>query len=1042
MAETAGTSSKRSRAIRLVMALAGSCMTIAAHAGGVDDGIVYSSISQPEVDHSFDSINFPIEAIAGQIDLNARGGWIWKEGETHRIVLDHDVDVTLAQHRFLAASANIWLRKVSSNPGSNSSRYQVYAIFEDMRSADGTITLKAKQFPVRGVIEVNDPISMKLAARFDEPPKSSSDVGDFVSRTNELFAQRVLGTSTPEETQAAARPWSTRQVQEHAEQSSATAAQVQDRDHAPVSPSQNGVQQATQADRTTGAEPNGPIFHPNGVFSVSIGGRIVIDGATSRKGSVITADGGVTIQYQDPASQQWLDFKAERVVIYTQGDEPITGVSRLGTNQIEGIYLEGGVFAGDDQWSIRSPRMYLDVARNRALMLDAVFWTTDQKSAMPLYVRAQSIRQTADDEFVAKKARISNTAFFEPDMTIGVSDITVSLEPTDNEQTTGNTRPNVTVEGKSVTLNAGGLPILWLPGFKGDPSSFPLRQISIGDSNRSGAAIRTRWNALSLLKIDDVPGLRVDLDLDYYSERGAAFGVTANWNARNHRGGLFSYLLANDDGTDVLSTGRRLERDGEHRGIFALHDVWEFTNAWTLVTELSYISDEAFVPALFDELGREREAFRTRLQLERLSDRTYLALEASAPINDFIAVEHQLQSPGYQVSKVPEARFVSLSKDLLPDYDPGLLTYSFEARVGVLRLNFSEVNAREYGFTTDTLADDAFGTTANSSLGDKFRALGLDESAVTRLDTRHELRARFDLGPINVVPFVAGRATAYDNSFDAFSPSQTDEVRYWGGGGVTLSTTIQKINNNAESRFFDVHRMRHIVEPSITVWGGDSNFDVTDTPIYDDDVEGLLKGTAVRAAVDQTWQTKRGGIGRWRDVDLFKLRTEYVWTSDRAGQSQIPDYYSARPELSNPGEYFGVSAVWQTTEVLAFAGEMVYDLEADRTARASIGAIIEHRPGFTTSIEYREVQPLDATFARLAARYRLSDKYEVDTSVNYNFDLGDFQTFNAQLLRRFQIGSLGATVSYNNIRGETSLGFVFRPSGSRGDIPIDSSWGG
>lgn len=1003
------------------MALAGSCMALTAHAGAVTDGIEHASIMQPQGGHSFDSINFPIEAIAGQINLSARGGWIWKEGDTHRIVLDHDVDVTLAQHRFLAASANIWLRKLASDPASGTSQYQVYAIFEDMRSADGTLTLKAKRFPVRGVIEVSEPISMKLDARFDEPPKPKSHAGKFLSRTNELYGQRVLGAQVAV-VPAEPSPWST---------------------ELPVGKEPTGKEAVPKAkSNEEPEEPRGPIFHPNGVFSISIGGRIIIAGAASGDGSVITADGGVMIQYQDPASQQWIDFKAERVVIYTQGDEPITGVSRLGTSQIEGIYLEGGVFAGDDQWSIRSPRMYLDVARNKALMLDAVFWTTDQKTAMPLYVRAQSIRQTADDEFVAQKARISNTAFFEPDMTIGVSDITVSLEPTNNAQATGNTRPNVTVEGKSVTLNAGGVPVLWLPGFKGDPSSFPLRQISVGDSNRSGAAIKTRWNALSLFKIDDVPGVEVDLDLDYYTERGVAIGVTAHWKTKSHRGGLFSYLLANDNGTDIMASGRRLERDGENRGIFAFQDVWEFTNAWTLVTELSYISDEAFVPALFDELGREREAFRTRLQLERLSDQTYLALEVSSPINDFIAVEHQLQSPGYQVSKVPEARFVSLSKDLLPDYEPGLLTYSFEARVGVLRLNFSEVDARQYGFTTDTLADDAFGTTANSSLGDKFRALGLDESPVTRLDTRHELRARFDLGPIRIVPFVAGRATAYDNSFDVFSPGQTDEVRYWGGGGVTVSTTIQKINNKAESRFFDVHRLRHIVEPSITVWGGDSNFDVSDTPIYDDDVEGLLKGTAVRAAVDQTWQTKRGGIGRWRDVDLFKLRTEYVWTSDTAGQSQIPDYFSARPELSNPGEYIGVSAIWQTTEVLAFAGEMVYDLDAERTARASIGAIIEHRPGFTTSIEYREVQPLDATFARLAARYRLSDKYAVNTSVNYNFDLGDFQTFNAQILRRFQIGSLGATINYNNIRGETSFGFVFRPAGSRGDIAVDSSWGG
>jgi len=1012
--------------IRLIAALAGSCLAIGAQAWAADSIGSGSAISQPDsIAGSFDSINFPIEPIAGQIRLKAQAGWIWTHGQTHRIVLDRDVDVVLANHRFLAASANLWLRKLSSDPDAGTARYQVYAIFEDMRSADATITMKGKRIPVRGVIELNTPISMELDARLQGPPGSKLPVHDFFEHTNTMFAQRVLGESGPAPEQQAIRPWSSGWVPPKPESSTSTGAH------------------ASQAQQ--GEDRPQAIFHPSGVFSVAIGGRIVIDGASSGTGSVITADGGVSIQYQDPANRQSIDFKAERVVIYTAGDEPITGVSRLGTNQIEGIYLEGGVFAGDEQWSMRSPRMYLDVKNNKALMLDAVFWTTDQKTAMPLYMRAQSIRQTAQSEFAAKKAKISNTAFFEPDLTIGISDIKVSLDAPQNRGGVGadaGPLPGVQVQAKGVTLNVGPVPVLWLPGFKGDPSSFPLKLFTVEDTNRSGTAIKTRWNALSLLKIDAPPGVQVDLDLDYYADRGFGTGIRSSWKTAEHRGGIFSYLLIGDNGTDITPSGRSLTRDGENRGIFALHDVWEFTKAWTLVTELSYISDEAFVSALFDQRGRTTEDFRNRLQLERLTDDSYFAFELSAVFNDFIAPEHLLQSPGYQVSKLPEARFVSLGKDLLPDYEPGLLTYSFEARAGLMRLAFSEVNARNYGMTSNSLADDAFGTTASTSLGDKFRAMGLDESTVARVDTRHELTARFDLGPIRIVPFAVGRLTAYDNSFDAYSPNQQDNTRFWGSGGVTLSTTISKVNNNAESRFFDIHRLRHIVEPSITIWGADSNYDSGDVPIFDDDVEGLITGTSMRAVLDQTWQTKRGGVGRWRDVDVLKIRTEYVNTSDRAGKRTIPEYFSSRPELSNPGDYVGASAIWKPTEVLGFAGEIIYDLDVDQTARASIGAVIEHRPGLMTTVEYREVQSLDATFATLAARYRLTDKYALRTSMNYNFRLDDFQTFSTQFLRRFQIGSLGATIRYDNIRGQTSFGFVFRPAGSSRDIPIDSSWGG
>lgn len=1004
--------------------IAGSCIAIAAPMPAVAASAAVAT--QPDVNPGFDSIEFAINPILGQIDMRAQAGWVWREGQSHRVHLMGDVEVQIAEHFFSARSASLWLRRIGEANGR--SQYQFYAVFEDMRSADGTRTMRAQQLPVRGVIELSGPITMALDARFDQPPKRQSEAWQRLQNAEQVFAKRVLGLGSDEAAQLPERPWS-----------------------APgqAKPNQQTLQQAQSEGREGIVEPRiypkqprGPVFDPDGVFSISIGGRVVIDGVRGGAQSVITADGGVRVQYQSPSTKRWVDFRAERVVIYTRGDEPVTGVSQLSTGQIEGIYLEGGVFAGDDQWSVRSPRMYLDVVNNKALMLDTVFWTTDQQSEMPLYVRAESVRQTASDEFLARNATISNTAFFEPDVTLGIKDIRVTLEPDETPEQRQDPRPNVLVEAKNVTLKAGPVPLLWLPGFKGDPSDFPLRQIQIGDSNRSGLGISTRWNALSLLKIDAPPGVEVDLNLDYYAERGIAFGIESSWVNEKHRGGLFTYLLPDDNGTDITASGQRIERDGETRGMFALSDIWRVTNQWTLISEFSYVSDEAFVPAFFEQRSQTTEALRNRLVLERLSDDSLLSLELGTTLNDFIVPEHQLQSPGYSVDKLPEARFVSLGKDLLPDYKPGLLTYSFEARAGLMRLAFSEVEAREYGFTTNSLADDAFGTTATQSLGDKFRAAGLDESPVTRVDTRHELNARFDLGPIRVNPFVVGRITAYDNDFAGFSPNQTDEVRYWGSGGITVSTTISKVDDGIESRLLDLHRIRHIIEPSLTVWGSDSNFERGDLPIYDDDVEGLIEGTSVRAVIDQTWQTKRGGVGRWRDVNLIKLRTEYVNTSGDPSNSPIPEYYSSRPELSNPGEYMSASMIIQPTEALAIAGEWVYDLDLDQTAKSSIGLILENRPGFTTSIEYRTVEPLDATFATIGASYRLSDKYAMSSNANYNFRLEDFQTFNTSLLRSFQVGTLGATIRYDNIRGETSIGFVFRPLGSNNDLPIDPSWGG
>ena len=973
---------------------------------------------------AFGGVRFPIQPAEGSIDLAARAAWLWREGTTHRIVLDTDVRVVLGGDEFHAQAASLWLEPLGGD------EYQVFGVFRGVRGDAGAIDIRAETLPVRGVVRVTSPLRVRVDARFDGPPPrrgSSEAAAAFHEEARVVFAARVLG-ETPEGTSAIVREG------------------VAPRPGETVRPGETPALVREEG-------PRGPqqVFRPNGVFSFFVGDRIVIEGGgdeqTGTGGpSTITATGGVVVQYQEPATGRSLEMKAERAVIFLKEGPLDRTLARLDAGQIEGIYLEGGVMGGDERWTVRSPRAYLDVDRGRALMLDAVFWTTDDRTGMPVYVRAQAVRQESDRVFSAERARLANSPFFEPDFFIGIRDLEVRLE--DQERS-----PNapivegdplddqrVKVKARGVTLNALGVPILWLPGFAGDPDDFPLRQVRISDSNRNGTAIETEWDLAALLS-KDWPGVDIGLMLDYYFDRGAAVGLDGNWDRDAHRGGIFAYLLPDDTGRDRLATGTRIDRDGETRGIFVGQDLWRFRENWTLVSELSYISDEAFVPAFFQNLGKETEDFRNRLILERGGEQTNFALEVSAAQGDFIAAEHLLQSPGYRVERQPEARFVSGMRDVFEETLPGVLAYGFEARAGSLRMKFSDVAAEEYGFTTDSLADDAFGTLPGESIGDVLRASGLDEDAVTRLDTRHELVATLSFGALRVTPFVVGRITAYDTDFEDFSPDESDETRLWGAGGVTFSTVVQKIDNDAESRLLDVHRVRHIIEPSLTVWGADTNIDREDLPVYDDDVENIASGGMLRAAVDQTWQTKRGGIGRWRDADVLKLRTEYVWSDNEAGQSPIPRWYSARPELSNPGEYLGASLIWRPTEVLAIAGETTYDLDEDHFARSSGGFLIEHRPGFQTSYEMRRIEALDATYGAAGARYRLTEKYAINTSLTYNFDLDDFQDLTALLQRRFQVGTLGVSFSYDNIRDETSIGVVFRPGGS-GGLNIDPTFGG
>ncbi len=959
-----------------------------------------------QTDRGFAGVRLPIQAAEGRIDLSGRAGWLWKTGSTHRVLLRTDVRVELGGDVFLCDEASLWIEPLGGD------EYQVFAVFRNVRADAGTIAVRAETLPVRGVVRAKEPVRVRVDARFDGPPEAKDAGYPFFLSSGRLFASRVLGESQPGE-----------------------AAIV--RDGVPTPPPASAEVPASPVVREADLDTPRPVFRPDGVFSFSVGDRIVIEGGNEGRRSTITATGGIVMQYQEPATGRAVEMKAERAVVFLKGDAPLDRtLARLSADEVDGVYLEGGVLGGDENWTVRSPRVYLDVASGRALMLEAVFWTTDQRSGMPVYVRADAVRQESERVFSADRARLANSSFAEPDVYIGVRKLRVELQ-----EARGDRPERVRVEGKSVTLNALGLPVLWLPGFEGDPEAFPLRRITIGDSNRTGGVIGTRWNLESLLGYD-WPGAEVDLIVDYYSERGFAFGLDSEWDTGRRKGGLFAYLLPSDNGTDLLSPGTEIGRDGDSRGMFWIKDLWRVRDAWTVVAEGSHISDEAFIPAFFPELGSDTEDFRNRLVLERAGERTHFAAELSGSTNDFIASEHLLQSQGYRTERLPEARLFVGQRELLDEVLPGVLSYGFEARAGSLRMRFSEKTAGEYGFTTNSLADDAFGTLPGESAGDILRALGYTEEAITRFDTRHEVVATLSAGPLRITPFVVGRATMYDDSFDAFSPQETDETRLWGAAGVTFSTTLQKVDNDAESRAFDIHRVRHIIEPSLTFWAADTNITNDELPVYDDEVEDLLAGTMIRAAVDQTWQTKRGGAGRWRDVDVLKLRTEYVWSSDRAGNSPIPRWYDARPELSNPGEFIGASGIWRPTEVVAIAGEAVYDLDASHLARGSGGILLQHRPNFVTSYEMRRIEALDATYAAFAANYRLTEKYGVNTSVTYNFNEDDFQDFTALVLRRFQAGTLGVSIGYNNIRGETSFGFTFRPGGQPGGLEIDPTFGG
>ncbi len=821
------------------------------------------------------------------------------------------------------------------------------------------------------------------------------------------------------------------------------------REQAPVGAavaSTPGAPAAAQPPRPTLAEARRAaqeeIFAQDGIISLGANDVQVV---TKEDETAIMATGGVTATYADTRSGRVLQLTAQRLVVFM---DPVRleDAGRLSVANIRGMYLEGDVTATDGKFTLRGPQIYYDIRRNSALMLEAVFWTYDERRQLPLYVRAASIQQTAADQFTATQATLTNTAMLDPELSIGASSVTITRQAAPAAQgplDAANPAPAVsttTVEAKGVTLRAGGVPIFYWPRYSGDPALMPVKDLRVENREGSGVAVKATLNAYALLGMKKPGDGRFDLFTDYYFERGPALGARLGWNNPDSKGGIMGYMVPFDAGSDLLKPGTKLSQNDDFRGILVGDQRWRLDERWSLFAEGSYISDPTLIDAFFEDQGETRREFTNRLRADRTDENTQFSLEAKGTFNDFISNEWLLQSQGYSVSKIPEATYVRQADDLLAAWRPGLVSYWSEYRVGAMQVAFDEIAPNQRGFTTVPLSQRAFALDPTQSAGDRLRALGMSEETITRADTRHEVTFNGNVGPVRVQPFVQGRVTAYDTSFTAFSPQEEDETRLQGAVGVRASTSFERIHDGIDSRLLDIHRLRHIIEPNVTVWTSGTSVNASDLPIYDQTVESLADGTMVRIGATQTLQTQRGAAGRWHTTDLLIVNTDLVSSSGNAdSRGPIGRIYDYRPEYANPGDYFVGDLVYRLTDATSLTAGTVFDFDSNQQAMSTAGMVIRHAPEFSTYGDLRYINVLDSTYLNLGAAYEFTVKYSASVATAYDIEEGSFQTAGFEVRRRFASMLLGVNLGYNDITGETSFGFVLRPYGAGGEARVSSS---
>ena len=1028
----------RGGVVAAVMAAAGAAVGGSRAGAGVDvrqPGGGAAGVVEEITGRTFGGVAIGAGVQEGAMVFRSSQAAAWSEGEglgaTRRLLLTGDVLVELGVYRFSAARAVVWLEQIGvAEEDPSIPVYQVAVYFDRVGDpgAEAGISQVGDRLLVTGILAGE--VTLRTDVMRPGRPEGEPLLAEGEARLARLLAD-VLGARavaaggedlTPrvgEEPGAPIRPGVSRPYEPE------TGVDV-------GSPTAKG----TAVARAPAGE---PIFAEDGVLTLA-GGDVTLVGGGEGEEAALIRTGGVVVQYVNARTGQTLEITAERAVVFLPPERVADLAAQFSPDEVRGLYLEGNVVAtGTDpehgRYTLRGPRMYYDMRSNKAVVVDAVFWTYDERLGLPLYVRAKALRQESSDQFAAQDVRLSTSEFFDPHFAIGASSITVTRRARGGgggaaASAGGDGETRTIVDGRNLTLRAGGVPLLYWPSFKGDVEQVPLRGVAVENSSNSGFALRTTWDPFGLLGIEEPDWLDMEVYLDGYFERGAALGTDLDWRNADSRGGLFAYTLINDHGEDVLTPGTEVERDGETRAIVTGEHLWRINERWTLQLEGAHISDETFVDAFFRGWAQNRREFTNAAYLKRLEGNTAFTLLAQGTMQDFTPNQYLLQSQGYTVDKAPEAGYFRVADDVFAGAWPGLVNWSQEYRVGLVRANFVEPTAAELGLLSPVLSERALGIAPDESPADALRARGFPENYVARFDARHEVTMKADFGPLRVSPFVVGRFTAYDTGFEAFNGGDDEKHRIFGAAGVRASTSLQKVDDTVDSRWLDLHRIRHIIEPSVTVWTAGANLHQEDLPVYDAEVESLATGSAVRAGITQTWQTKRGGPGRWRSVDFLVLRTDVVFSSgDAERESPVPRFFDYRPEYSLLGDFAEADLRWQVTDALGLTFNTIYDFDIDQPARTVVGATLEHTPDFRTWVELRYLNALDITYLDVGAEARLTRKYAAAGYATYDTDAGDFRSYGGVIRRRYPSLTLGVSFNFDNLTDDFSVGVVLEPIG-------------
>ncbi len=661
--------------------------------------------------------------------------------------------------------------------------------------------------------------------------------------------------------------------------------------------------------------------------------------------------------------------------------------------RIRAVYLEGDVILSMGTRFVRASRLYYDFEHDQALILDAVFRADVPGREIPLYIRADQIRQLSTREFEARNARVTTSEFYTPSYHVGAERVYIRDTTPRDEAGRATGGPTGYYRLKNSTLNVFGLPIAWWPASEGplDASETLLRSLRLGYSSDRGAEFESRWYLFNLLGVQAPPGFDATLRLDYFSKRGPAVGVNVDYAREDYYGLLRTYYL-HDDGEDSLGPLRKYEEtpSTSERGRVLWRHRHYLPNDWEATLELAYVSDPNFMEEWEKSEWFEGKEQETALYLKRARDTEAITLLANWRTLDFVNQTEHLPELGYR--RIGDTWF-----------DP-LVLYN-ESRIGMVRYRPDD---RQF-------FDEA-----------RFNNNGLTD-ATFRADTREEAELPIKLGPVSLVPFGSARGTYWDGQ-------PLGDGGLWRGLGVAGArgaVSFSRVYDELESELLDVHRIRHVVKPDFAAWWAGSNVRSEQLTPFDYGIETIDPFYGATFGLRQTWQTKRGAPDRRRTVDLLTVGLEVGVFGDTGRRRDISNGYAnpLRPENSRTRNYFAGDVVYRLSDTTS----LLYDFNVDLNDRSfdshNVSFAVERNPRLAYVFGARYAGDINLAGVGGGWNYRLSEKHITAVRSWFDVDTGELGEVAVAYIRKLPRWYVGLNVEYDNVEDDLSVSLSLWPEG-------------